>query len=160
MSTSGNKNLLKGIPQTKDAFIVIVKTKWNSTYVNKLEKGVIKVLKNQGITFQVITVPGAVEIPFAVKQHYSYCSKIPHAYITLGVVIKGNTPHFDYVCKFVTEGVLQLNLSIDVPVIFGVLTLNNTQEAKERTGGKEGNKGEEFAITALNMIQLNNKLKK
>lgn len=160
MSTSGNKNLLKGIPQTKDAFIVIVKTKWNSTYVNKLEKGVINVLKNQGIAYQVITVPGAVEIPFAVKQHYSYCSKIPDAYITLGVVIKGGTPHFDYVCKFVTEGVLQLNLYIDVPIIFGVLTLNNTQEAKERTGGKEGNKGEEFAITALNMIHLNNKLKK
>jgi 6,7-dimethyl-8-ribityllumazine synthase len=160
MSTSGNKNLLKGIPQTKDAFIVIVKTKWNSTYVNKLEKGVINVLKNQGIAYQIITVPGAVEIPFAVKQHYSYCSKIPDAYITLGVVIKGGTPHFDYVCKFVTEGVLQLNLSIDIPVIFGVLTLNNAQEAKERTGGKEGNKGEEFAITALNMIHLNNKLKK
>ncbi|MFX6945365.1 6,7-dimethyl-8-ribityllumazine synthase, partial [Acinetobacter baumannii] len=73
---------------------------------------------------------------------------------------QGDTPHFDYVCKAVTDGVMQLNLTIDVPVIFGVLTVLNKQQAKERIGGIHGHKGEEAAITALNMIALNNTLKK
>ncbi len=70
----------------------------------------------------------------------------------------GDTPHFDYVCKAVTDGVLQLNLSLDVPVIFGVLTLENEQQALERVGGKHGHKGEEAAVTAIKMIALNRKL--
>jgi 6,7-dimethyl-8-ribityllumazine synthase len=77
----------------------------------------------------------------------------------LGTVIRGDTPHFDYVCKAVTDGVLQLNLSLDVPVIFGVLTLENEQQALERVGGKHGHKGEEAAVTAIKMIALNRKLK-
>jgi 6,7-dimethyl-8-ribityllumazine synthase len=158
MATIGNTALNKGIPSVKDAFIVIVKTEWNSAIVNKLEAGVKKVLKEQQINFAVITVPGAFEIPFAVKQHYTYSHPLPDAYITLGTVIRGDTPHFDYVCKAVTEGVLQLNISLDVPVIFGILTVDNEQQAKERIGGKHGNKGEEAAITALKMIGLNKKI--
>ncbi len=69
-------------------------------------------MKAQGIGFRSITVPGAFEIPFAVKNHYAYCEVIPDAYITLGAVIKGDTPHFEYVCNAVTDGVLQLNLFI------------------------------------------------
>lgn len=160
MSTQGNKSLHKGIPVTKDAFVVIVKTEWNSAIVNKLEAGVKKVLKQHNVTTTTITVPGAVEIPFAVKQHYTYTDNVPDAYITLGTVIQGDTPHFDYVCKLVTDGVLQLNLSLDVPVIFGVLTLLNQQQAIERIGGVHGHKGEEAALTALKMIALNRKLKK
>jgi 6,7-dimethyl-8-ribityllumazine synthase len=86
-------------------------------------------------------------------------STLPDAYITLGTVIRGDTPHFDYVCKAVTDGVVQLNLSLDVPVIFGVLTVDNEQQAIERIGGKHGNKGEEAAVTAIKMIALNRKLK-
>lgn len=160
MSTQGNKSLHKGIPVTKDAFVVIVKTEWNSAIVNKLEAGVKKVLKEHHVTTTTITVPGAVEIPFAVKQHYTYTGNVPDAYITLGTVIQGDTPHFDYVCKLVTDGVLQLNLSLDVPVIFGVLTVLNQQQAIERIGGVHGHKGEEAALTALKMIALNRKLKK
>lgn len=160
MSTQGNKSLHKGIPVTKDAFVVIVKTEWNSAIVNKLEAGVKKVLKEHNVTTTTITVPGAVEIPFAVKQHYTYTGNVPDAYITLGTVIQGDTPHFDYVCKLVTDGVLQLNLSLDVPVIFGVLTVLNQQQAIERIGGVHGHKGEEAALTALKMIALNRKLKK
>lgn len=160
MATKGNKTLLKGIPQLKDAFIIIVKTDWNNSIVNKLAAGAIKILKAANVSYKTITVPGAVEIPFAVKQHYTYANKMPDAYITLGTVIKGDTPHFDYVCKFVTDGILQLNLSIHIPVIFGVLTVNNEAEAKDRTTGIHGNKGEEFAITALKMISLNNTLQK
>src|ERR1035437_6372579 len=117
MASKGNTSLNKGIPTIKDAFVVIVKTEWNAPIVNKLEAGCKKVFKTQGIKFKVLVVPGAVEIPFAVKQHYTYSDVVPDAYITLGAVIRGDTPHFDYVCKIVTEGVLQLNLSLDSPVI-------------------------------------------
>lgn len=160
MATKGNTTLHKGIPTKTDAFVVIVKTEWNSAIVNKLETGAKKVLKAANVTTKTITVPGAVEIPFAVKQHYTYSSIVPSAYIVLGTVIQGDTPHFDYVCKLVTDGVLQLNLSLDVPVIFGVLTVLNQTQAIERIGGIHGHKGEETAITALKMIQLNQQLKK
>ena len=85
---------------------------------------------------------------------------MPDAYITLGAVIRGDTPHFDYVCKAVTDGVVQLNLSLPVPVIFGVLTVDNEEQAKERIGGKHGHKGMEAAITALKMISLQDLFKK
>ena len=78
----------------------------------------------------------------------------------MGCVIKGDTPHFDYVCKAVTDGVVQLNLSLPVPTIFGVLTVDNDQQANERIGGKHGHKGEEAAITAIKMIALANSIKK
>lgn len=159
MATKGNSSLNKGIPSTKDAFVIIVKTEWNAPIINKLEAGAKKILKAQGVGCKTLTVPGAFEIAFAVKNHYTYCKTVPDAYITLGAVIKGDTPHFDYVCRAVTDGVVQLNLSLDVPVIFGVLTVDNEQQALDRTGGKHGNKGEEAAITAIKMIALNRKLK-
>ena len=159
MATKGNTSLDKGIPVIKDAFVIIVKTEWNAHIINKLEAGVKKILKAQGVGCKVLTVPGAFEIAFAVKNHYTYCKTVPDAYITLGAVIKGDTPHFDYVCRAVTDGVVQLNLSLDVPVIFGVLTVDNEQQALDRTGTKQGNKGEEAAITAIKMIALNRKLK-
>lgn len=159
MATKGNIELNKGIPVLKDAFVVIVKTEWNKHIIAQLEKGAISILKEHGIRYKVITVPGAFELPFAVKNHYAYCTTIPDAYITLGTIIQGDTPHFDYVCKAVTDGVLQLNLSIDVPVIFGVLTVLNELQAKERIGGVHGHKGKEAAITALKMIKLNRSFK-
>ncbi len=158
MATKGNTSVNKGIPVIKDAFVVLVKTEWNAAIVNKLEAGVKKIFKSAGIRSQTLTVPGAVEIPFAVKSHYAYSKTLPDAYITLGTVIKGDTPHFEYVCNMVTDGVTQLNLSLDVPVIFGVLTVNTEEQAKERTGGIHGNKGEEAAVTAIKMIALNRKI--
>ncbi len=159
MASKGNTSLNKGIPLIKDAFVVIVKTEWNEHIVNKLEAGCKKVLKSQGAKTKVLVVPGAVEIPFAVKQHYTCSNIVPDAYVVLGTVIRVDTPHFDYVCKIVTEGVLQLNLSMDIPVILGVLTVDNEQQAIERIGGKHGHKGEEAAVTALKMIELNRQLK-
>lgn len=158
MATKGNTSLHKGIPSVKDAFIVIVKTEWNAAIVNKLEAGCKKIFKENKIGYKTLIVPGAVEIPFAVKQHYTHTGQLPDAYITLGTVIRGDTPHFDYVCKTVTDGVLQLNLALEVPVIFGVLTVENEMQATERIGGKHGHKGEEAAITALKMIALKRKL--
>lgn len=159
MASKGNTTLNKGIPSIKDAFVVIVKTEWNAHIINKLEAGVKKVLKANNIASKTITVPGAFEIPFAIKQHYAYSKTLPDAYISLGTIIRGDTPHFDYVCKAVTDGVLQLNLSLDTPVIFGVLTLENEQQALDRIGGIHGHKGEEAANTAIKMIGLNRKLK-
>ena len=160
MATKGNTSVNKGIPVIKDAFVVIIKTEWNAHIINKLEAGVKKVLKENNVGCKTLTVPGAFEIPFTVKNHYTYTPSLPDAYITLGTVIRGDTPHFDYVCKAVTDGVVQLNLSLDVPVIFGVLTVDNEQQALERIGGKHGHKGEEAASTAIKMIALNRKLKR
>ncbi|MDO8997939.1 MAG: 6,7-dimethyl-8-ribityllumazine synthase [Sediminibacterium sp.] len=159
MATKGNTSLNKGIPTPEDAFVVIIKTEWNSTIINALEKGAKKVLKAATVSVKSLVVPGAFELPFAVKQHYAYSKRTPDAYIVLGAVIQGDTPHFDYVCKGVTDGIMQLNLQIDVPVIFGVLTVLNEQQAIERIGGIHGHKGEEAAITALKMIQLNRAIK-
>lgn len=159
MSAKGNTSLNKGIPAVKDAFVVIVKTEWNAHIVNRLESGAKRTLKQLGISTRSITVPGAFEIPFAVKNHYAYAATPPDAYIVLGTVVRGDTPHFDYVCKAVTDGVVALNLSIDVPVIFGVLTVDNEQQAIDRIGGAHGHKGEEAAVTAVKMIALNRKLK-
>jgi len=160
MATKGNTNLSKGIPQIKDAFVVIVATEWNAHIVNKLKTGCQKVLKAQGTRFKVLTVPGAIEIPFAIKAYAESDKNPAEAFIALGTVIRGDTPHFDYVCKFVTDGVLSLNMVLNVPVIFGVLTVNDEQQALERVGGAHGHKGEEAAITAIKMIALNRSLRK
>jgi 6,7-dimethyl-8-ribityllumazine synthase len=147
----------------KDACIVLVKTEWNAAIVDELENGAVRELKKNGIkSIVAITVPGAVEIPFAIKSYWDSSSKKkkPDAFIALGCVVRGGTPHFDYVCKIVTDGVLQLNLSLPVPTIFGVLTVDNDEQAKERIGGKHGHKGEEAALTALKMISLQRSFRK
>lgn len=149
---------LEGIQNAKDALVVLVKTEWNSEIVDELEKGCINVLSKANIAYKTLLVPGAVEIPFAIQQCRANDNQ-PAAFIALGCVIKGDTPHFEYVCQSITQGITQLNLSLPVPVIFGVLTVNTTEQAKERIGGVHGHKGEEAAITALKMMALNDRLK-
>jgi len=149
----------------KDAFIVLAKTEWNAAIVDELERGCINKLKESGAKKIVtITVPGAIEIAFAVKAYWEHLKgkkkKRPNAFIALGCVIRGGTPHFDYVCKAVIEGVVQLNLLLPVPTIFGVLTVDNEEQAKERIGGAHGHKGEEAATTAIKMISLDQSFKK
>ncbi|HEY5772072.1 MAG TPA: 6,7-dimethyl-8-ribityllumazine synthase [Chitinophagaceae bacterium] len=157
MAEVTNSKLLNtdtGIPK-KDAFIVLVKTEWNAAFVDELEKGCREKLGVYRVKKVItITVPGAFEIPFAIKSYWEKAGKKkkPDAFVALGCVIRGDTPHFDYVCKAVTEGVLQLNLLLPVPTIFGVLTVDNELQAKERLGGKHGHKGEEAAVTAIKMI--------
>lgn len=154
MATKGNTELNKGIPSLQDAFVVIVKTEWNAHIIDRLEEGCANVLGESGVEYKTIIVPGAFEIPFAIKAHYENSAKKANAFIALGTIIKGDTPHFDYVCKGITDGVMQLNLTLDVPTIFGVLTVNNEQQAEERIGGIHGHKGEEAATTAIKMIAL------
>lgn len=164
MAEVTNSKLLNtdtGIPK-KDAFIVLVKTEWNAAIVDELEKGCREKLEAYKVKKVItITVPGAFEIPFAIKNYWENNGKEnlpagrqgkPDAFVALGCVIRGDTPHFDYVCKAVTDGVLQLNLLLPVPTIFGVLTVDNEEQAKERIGGKHGHKGEEAAVTAIKMI--------
>ncbi len=165
MADISNSKLLQtgaGIPDIRDACIVLVKTEWNSAVTDELEAGAIKELKKWGIEkYQTLIVPGAVEIPFAIRSYWESNAKPrPDAFIALGCVIRGGTPHFDYVCQSVTNGITQLNLQLPVPSIFGVLTVDNDEQARERIGGKHGHKGEEAAITALKMISLQRSFKK
>jgi 6,7-dimethyl-8-ribityllumazine synthase len=161
MAEISNSNLLQtdtGILQARGACIVIVRTEWNAAIVDALEEGCKLALKRAGIdSCKVITVPGAFEIPFGIRAYWDmhkYKDDRPQAFIALGCVLRGDTPHFDFVCRAVTDGVLQLNMTLPIPTIFGVLTVDNQQQADERTGGRHGNKGEEAAITALKMIAL------
>ena len=141
----------------KNACVVIVRTEWNAGIVDELEAGCVRQLKKSGLTdVKVIIVPGAFEIAFAIKSYWEQSKKKdrPDAFIALGCVLRGDTPHFDYVCKAVTDGIVQLNLQLPSPTIFGILTVDNQQQADERIGGIHGHKGEEAAITAMKMIAL------
>jgi 6,7-dimethyl-8-ribityllumazine synthase len=148
---------IEGIQNIKDALVVLVKTEWNSAIVDELERGCIRVLEQYQVASRTIVVPGAVEIPFAIQQCQTHHKAA--AFIALGCVVRGDTPHFEYVCQSVTYGITELNLNMQVPVIFGVLTVNNNQQALERTGGIHGHKGEEAAITALKMMVISQQLK-
>jgi 6,7-dimethyl-8-ribityllumazine synthase len=166
MAEISNSKLLDidaGILQ-EDACIVMVKTEWNSAIVDELESGCRRKLQELGVQkIGLVTVPGSFEIPYGIKSYWDakkYQDDRPCAFIALGCVVRGDTPHFDYVCKAVTDGVVQLNLTLPVPVIFGVLTVDNDVQARERIGGKHGHKGEEAAITALKMVSLNKSFRK
>ena len=151
-----------GILNLEDASVVIVYTEWNDTVINELVAGCDRSLAQYNVSkVAKVKVPGAFELPFACKQYWERTQGTgaqPGAIIAFGCVIRGETPHFDYVCKGVTEGLMQLNLALPVPVIFGILTVDNMQQAEERLGGKHGHKGEEAAITALKMIGMMRKL--
>jgi 6,7-dimethyl-8-ribityllumazine synthase len=136
--------------------LAIVATEWNHTIVEAQLAGAYHVLgQYQATVLPVVTVPGCFEIPFAARQ-LSLQSEFSgiQAIIAFGAVIRGGTPHFEYVCKAVTDGVLQLNLQSFVPIIFGVLTVDHEDQAWERLGGPHGHKGEEAALSALKMISL------
>jgi 6,7-dimethyl-8-ribityllumazine synthase len=158
MAEVSNSNLLQNTAgiRKQDACVVIVRTDWNAAVIDELEKGCKKILQNQGITsVRTLTVPGAIEIPFIIHKYwdtYKYKDNRPQCFIALGCVIRGDTPHFDYVCMSVTQGITTLNLELPVPVIFGVLTVDNQQQADDRIGGKHGHKGEEAAYTAIKMM--------
>lgn len=148
-----------GIRLSSDAFVVIVRTEWNAHVVDLLEEGCLQILKENSVKSVIIKVPGAFEIPFAIKNYADHSGKMPDAYISLGCVIRGDTPHFDYVCDGVAQGMMNLNITMSVPVIYGVLTVNNQVQADERTGGRHGHKGKEAAAAAIKMIALNQQFK-
>lgn len=143
----------------EDLKIGIVCSRFNEFIVSKLLSGCKDVLLRHQVkeeNIEVAWVPGAFEIPLIAKQMIN--SKKYDGIITLGAVIKGATPHFDYVCAEVSKGVATLSLTHTIPVIFGVLTVNSIEEAIERAGTKAGNKGFEAGLNALETINLMKKL--
>lgn len=133
--------------------IAIVATEWNSGITNALRDGAVETLNGAGYEdIDIFYVPGAVELTFAASQLIS--SNKYDAVIVFGCVIRGGTPHFDYVCDSVTQGVTHLNTIYSTPVIFGVLTVDNEQQALDRAGGVLGNKGSEAAETAIKMCDF------
>jgi 6,7-dimethyl-8-ribityllumazine synthase len=135
-----------------DVRVAIIQAEWNGHITGALAQGAIDTLKSHGITDDCIDlfhVPGAVELTYAASAVIE--TGAFDVVIVLGCVIRGGTPHFDYVCQSVTQGVTHLNAECDIPVIFGVLTVDTEQDALDRAGGSLGNKGSEAAETALKM---------
>jgi 6,7-dimethyl-8-ribityllumazine synthase len=155
--------LLPGADVLKRQRYAIVVADWNSEITFALAQGAIDTFVKHGVpegNISVLHVPGAVELTYAAAKlmgsHItsSLTSRRPHAIVVIGCVIQGDTPHFDYVCQSVTQGVADLNARGDIPVIFSVLTTLDKQQALDRAGGKLGNKGVEGAVTAIRMANL------
>ncbi|XWN37890.1 MAG: 6,7-dimethyl-8-ribityllumazine synthase [Balneola sp.] len=149
---------IEGNTKPNNARIGIVVSRWNSSITERMLDGALKVLKGNGIKEENIIVarcPGSFELPLAVQSVLD--SKPVDGIIALGVVIRGGTPHFEYVCDAVTRGITDLNLNFKKPIAFGVLTTDDVKQALERVGDK-GNKGGEAALAVLEMISLQQKL--
>jgi 6,7-dimethyl-8-ribityllumazine synthase len=131
----------------------IVVSRWNPTFTTKLERDAVEALTNAGAeAIETFHVPGAFELPVA-------CLKAAQsgdfdAVIALGVVIRGDTPHFDYVAGQAAAGIMQASMQSGVPVMFGVITADNVEQVVERTGEKDDNKGYEAALSAVEMVNL------
>lgn len=155
------KNNTITIPDAHKMRLGIVVCEWNNNITDVLLEGAINTLKSNGIdetNILVKRVPGSFELIYGCSQMLKQGPV--DAVIAIGCVIKGDTPHFDYICSATTQGLTTLNTLYDKPVIFGVLTVNTLEQALERTGGNLGNKGNEFAVTAIKMIDYTWSLKK
>jgi 6,7-dimethyl-8-ribityllumazine synthase len=146
---------LKKVPDAGNMRFGIVVSDWNSEVTLKLLEGAINTLLKHGSAKENILinhVPGSFELTIGAQFFAEYDDV--DAVICLGCVIQGETPHFNFICQGVTQGITQLNLEYNIPFIFGVLTTNDLQQALDRSGGKYGNKGDEAAITAIKMAAL------
>ena len=143
------------LPDSSDMKIGIVVSQWNNKITDGLFIGAFTTLIESGVSennIEKIEVPGSFELVFGAK---ILSRKDIDAIICLGSVIQGETKHFDYVCQAVSNGIKDLNITLNIPVIFGVLTDNTIEQALNRSGGKHGNKGIEAAVTAIKMAHLN-----
>lgn len=133
----------------------IVVAEWNHDITGALLDGAVKTLEKHGTipeNIHVKTVPGSFELVYGAQQ---MCKNDGFdAIIILGSVIRGETPHFDYICQGVTQGIAYLNAVQNIPVIYGLLTTNDHQQAADRAGGRLGNKGDECAVTAIKMAKF------
>lgn len=146
----------KRVPSAEDMRFGIVVSEWNNNITDDLLKGAVEALVKHGAktgNIEIAHVPGSFELicgaRIMLRKHN------PDAIICLGSVIRGDTPHFDYVCAGTTHGIAELNAQYDIPFIFGLLTTDNLQQAQDRSGGRLGNKGTECAVTAIKMVALN-----
>ncbi len=144
----------ENVPSAGGLKIGIVLSEWNLHITQALAEGAIQTLMDKGINPNDIVVkyvPGSFELTLGAQQLNEH--KNLDAVICIGCVIKGETPHFDYICQAVSYGITELNIKHNKPFVFGVLTTNSEQQAKDRAGGKHGNKGVEAAITAIKMAK-------
>lgn len=156
MATANKNSAPKGkLPKVDGMNVGIVVAEWNGHITSALLDGALGVFAREGFKdsqISVFHVPGAVELTFAASQLIE--SSAFDAVIVFGCVIRGGTPHFDYVCQSVTQGITHLNSECDIPIIFGVLTVDNEQDALDRCGGCMGDKGAEAAEAALKMYNF------
>lgn len=143
------------VPDASNMCIGIVVSEWNPEITGALLDGAVKTLEKHGClpeNIHVKTVPGSFELVYGAQQMTKNDGF--DAVIVLGSVIRGETPHFDYICEGVTYGIASLNASQNIPVIYGLLTTDNLEQAQDRSGGKLGNKGDECAIDAIKMAKF------
>ncbi len=146
---------IESVPSAENMRFGIVVAEWNFEITGALAQGAVNTLKKHGAADENILVkyvPGSFELPLG-GQYFAELENVD-AVILLGCVIQGETRHFDYICEGVTQGTVELNLKYNKPFVFGVLTTGNEQQAKDRAGGKHGNKGDEAAVTAIKMVHL------
>lgn len=155
MSSNQFQYTATNLPDASEMRIGIVAAEWNEHITGQLVDGAVKTLTENDVkpnNINVRHVPGSYELIYGAA---ALCkSRLFDAVIVIGCVIRGDTPHFDYICEGVTQGIARLNANGSIPVIFGLLTTNNEQQAKDRSGGSLGNKGNEFALTAIKMIDF------
>jgi 6,7-dimethyl-8-ribityllumazine synthase len=145
----------KSVPDASNMCFGIVVSEWNKEITGALLNGAVSTLEKHGTipeNIHVKTVPGSFELIYGAQQ---MCKNDGFdAIIILGSVIRGETPHFDYICQGVTQGIAHLNASQNIPVIYGLLTTDNYQQAADRAGGRLGNKGDECAVDAIKMAKF------
>jgi 6,7-dimethyl-8-ribityllumazine synthase len=149
------------VPNARHMKFAIVVSEWNNDITFAMRDAAIETLLKQGADkndILVKQVPGSFELTLGAQ--WIAESGDFDAIICLGCVIQGETRHFDFICQSVTQGITQVNLTYNIPVIFGLLTTNTIEQARDRTGGKHGNKGDEAAVTAIKMAALKKELKK
>jgi len=152
LSTYSASNIKKSVSAKKYAVIV---SEWNTEVTESLYAGAVRTLKAHGVKPKNIirkNVPGSFELSLGAQ--WMAQKKDIHAVICLGCVIQGETRHFDFICEAVAQGITNVSLKYNKPVIFGVLTTNDQQQALDRAGGKHGNKGDEAAVTAIKMLSF------
>ena len=143
------------VPDASNMCFGIVVAEWNPEITEALLNGCVGTLEKHGAlpeNIHVKTVPGSFELIYGA--HQMSLNDGYDAIIILGCVIRGETPHFDYICQGVTQGIARLNATGSIPVIYGLLTTNDQQQAKDRSGGRLGNKGDECAIDAIKMAKF------
>lgn len=146
------------LPDCTNMKFGIVVSEWNNNVTDALMSGAVNTLLSNGVkkeNIHVERVPGSFELIFGTSQ---MLKTDVDAVISIGCVIRGDTPHFDYICEGTTYGLSKLNTTQDKPVIYGLITTNNMEQALDRCGGKLGNKGDECAVTAIKMIAYKNKI--
>ena len=149
---------IKSVPNATGMKIGIVVAEWNENITGAMLEGAKQTLMRNGVfpeDINVLTVPGRFELVYGAAQ---MVKTGVDAVIAIGCVIRGETPHDRYICQGVTAGLAQLNAAQDVPVIYGLITTLDMQQAEDRAGGKLGNKGDECAVTAIKMVDFKRKL--